>query len=442
MKTDGGTALLGGLSLLSLLARLLQLQGLHPIVWDEIEFFRATDWVRRGLVPYRDFWEHHTPLQWFVFAPVAALTNSPGVSAILLMRWAQLPLWIAAFVLLRGWMRRAGVSAFGAWSAMTLVLCSTLFMLPAVEYRVDVLGSVIYIAALVCLQRIGDSPKFAFAGGAMLCLAGLANLRLGPLAVLTLLLVRVVRTRDRAWGGNGRANWCFAGAAAAFAAAGAYFAATHSAGVAWQRLWSDNFLADRFAQAPAWMFVHRFAIAFGVRLSGAGPPFQLSAIDPGGIAIVIIGAIALVRALRGFRTPGDDFFLAFVQATNLLFIAAMKYVFNYHLEIAALLMAPLVAIEIDRIAITASRRRAVVALAIIAAAVNIAAAVFRGKESDTVYEDFIRRETDPPPPAGSKVFDSVGWALRRDPAYRYWFLRANVFVMEEHRLFETYGIAD
>jgi hypothetical protein len=444
MNTRRATALLGGISLLSVAARLLQLQGLHPLVWDEIEFFRATDWVRRGLVPYRDFWEHHTPLQWFLFAPITALTNSPGVSAILLMRWAQLPLWIAGFVLLRGWMRRAGISAFGAWTAMTLVLCSTIFMLPAVEYRVDVLGSVVYLAALSLLQRIGDSPKFAFFGGAMLCLAGLANLRLGPLAVLTLLLVRVVRTRERAWGGNARANWCFAGAAAAFAAACGYFAATHSARMAWQRLWSDNFLADRFAQAPVdWMFVHRFAVAFGVRLVDSAPNFQLSAVDPGGIAILVIGGMGIVRALRrGWRAPGDDFFIAFLQVANLLFIAAMKYVFNYHLEIAVLLMAPLVAIEIDRFATSDSRRRALIALVVLAAAVNIAAAVFRGKESDTVYEDFVMREVDHRTPAGSKVFDSVGWPLHRDPAYRYWFLRANVFVMEEHKLFEPYTIAD
>jgi hypothetical protein len=444
MNTRRATALFGGLSLLSVTARLLQLQGLHPLVWDEIEFFRATDWVRRGLVPYRDFWEHHTPLQWFLFAPITALTNSPGVSAILLMRWAQLPLWVITFVLLRGWMRRAGVSAFAAWTAMTLVLCSTLFMLPAVEYRVDVLGCVIYIAALFFLQRIGESPRFAFLGGAMLCLAGLANLRLGPLAVLTLLLVRVVRTRERAWGGNTRANWCFAGAAAPFAAACAYFVATHSARLAWQRLWSDNFLADRFAQAPVdWMFAHRFAVAFGVRLVDSVPNFQLSAVDPGGIAIVVIGAAGVVGALRrGFRAPGDDFFLAFLQVANLLFIAAMKYVFNYHLEIAVLLMAPLVAIEIDRFATSESRRRALIALVVIAAAVNVAAAVFRGKESDTVYEDFVMREADRRTPPGSRVFDSVGWPLHRDPAYRYWFLRANVFVMEEHKFFEPYTIDD
>jgi hypothetical protein len=431
-------------ALLAVLARLLQLQGLHPLVWDEIEFFRATDWVRHGLVPYRDFWEHHTPLQWFLFAPVAALTNSPGVSAILLMRWAQLPLWIIAFILLRGWMRRAGISAVAAWTAIALVLCSTLFMLPAVEYRVDVLGCVVYIAALFFLQRIGDHPKFAFLGGAMLCVAGLANLRLGPLAVLTLLLVRVMRTRDRAWGGNARANWCFAGAAAAFGTACIYFAATHSARIAWQRLWSDNFLADRFAVTPVkGMFLYRFAVAFGLRLVDFALTFQLSAVDVGGIAIIVIGLIGVVRALKnGIRAPGDDFFLAFVQVANLLFIAAMKYVFNYHLEIAVLLMAPLVAIEIDRFATSDSRRRALIGLVVFAVSINIAAAVFRGKESDTLYEDFVMREVDRRTPPGSKVFDGVGWPLHRDPAYRYWFLRANVFAMEEHRLFEPYGVAD
>jgi hypothetical protein len=442
MNTRRATALLGGISLLSVIARLFQLQGLHPIVWDEIEFFRATDWVRRGLVPFRDFWEHHTPLQWFVFAPVTALTNSPGASAILLMRWAQLPLWIIAFVLLRGWMRRAGISAFAAWTAMALVLCSSLFMLPAVEYRVDVLGSVLYIAALVCLQRIADSPKFAFFGGALLCLAGFANLRLGPLAVLTLLLVRLVRTRDRAWGGNARANWCFAGAAAAFAAACAYFAATHSARIAWQRVWSDNSISVGFEQAVDWMFVHRFAIVFGLRLIDSAPNFQLSSIDPGGIAILVIGGFGVVRALRrGVRAPGDDFFLAFLQAASILFIAAMKFVFNYHLEIVVLMMAPFVAIEIDRFATSEARRRALIALVVFAATVNIAAALFRGKESDTVYQDFVMREVDRRS-AGSKVFDSTGWALHREPAYRYWFLRANVLVMEEHKLFESYTIAD
>src|SRR3984893_739604 len=91
-------------------ARSLSLGWLHPLNWDEIEYFRASDWVRQGLVPYRDFWEHHTPLQWFVFAPVASLVDSPGAAAIIAMRWAQVPLWIATFALLSLWMRRAGLA--------------------------------------------------------------------------------------------------------------------------------------------------------------------------------------------------------------------------------------------------------------------------------------------------------------------------------------------
>jgi hypothetical protein len=150
-----------------------------------------------------------------------------------------------------------------------------------------------------------------------------------------------------------------------------------------------------------------------------------------------------LRALKnGIRAPGDDFFLAFLQVANLLFIAAMKYVFNYHLEIVVLLMAPLVAMEIDRFAASESRRNALLALVIAAATVNISAAVFRGKESDTQYEDFVMRQTDRLTPPGAVVWDGVGWALHRDPAYRYWFLRANVFVMEAHGYFETYSIAD
>src|SRR5437867_1112981 len=69
-------------------ARSLSLTFLHPLNWDEIEFFRATDWVRQGLVPYRDFFEHHTPLQWFLFAPIVSFVRSPGAAAVITMRWA------------------------------------------------------------------------------------------------------------------------------------------------------------------------------------------------------------------------------------------------------------------------------------------------------------------------------------------------------------------
>src|SRR5258706_10726210 len=140
MKIERGTALLPALGPLAMGAPLLQLLGFHPLVWDEIEFCRATDWVRQGLVPYRDFWEHHTPLQWFLYAPIAALTHSPGAPAIIFMRVAQIPLWIAMFALLIRWMERAGIVRWARWTDIARALCSPLFVLPAVDHRVEARG--------------------------------------------------------------------------------------------------------------------------------------------------------------------------------------------------------------------------------------------------------------------------------------------------------------
>src|SRR5207244_7387829 len=151
-RTAAVKRLLVTVTVLGAAVRLLPILGLHPLNWDEIEFFRATDWVRQGLVPYRDFWEHHTPLQWYLFAPFAALTKSPGAAAIVWMRIAQVPLWIATFWLANVWMRRSGLSAIGRWSAIAIAVCSSMLMLAAVEYRVDVVACAVYIAALVVLS--------------------------------------------------------------------------------------------------------------------------------------------------------------------------------------------------------------------------------------------------------------------------------------------------
>jgi hypothetical protein len=403
-------------------ARLLQLAGLHPLNWDEIEFFRATDWVRQGLVPYRDFWEHHTPLQWFVFAPAAALTRSPGADAIILMRWAQLPLWIITFLLLDVWMRDAGVTRPYRWCATAVPLTSSFFLLPAVEYRVDVLGCALLVAGLVLLRR---SP---FAAGAVFALAAFANIRLGPVLVITMLLAR--------WRGKQRDNWIFAGGAAVTALGAIYFVATGSLALAVQRVWTDNYLAPKSQQNVAGMLVHRLVAPFGLRLlrpEGVGP-FSASAIDPGGIVLVVLGAMGLVRALARRRAGDDFFFLACVQVAGVLFTAVMKVVFNYHMLIIAVLAVPFVALELERI----GRMRAVAAALVVCAAVNVAVAVFRGKEGDTAYQDFIMREADRRTPPDAPVFDSAGWVLRRRSAYQFWFLRDIVRQLERAGSFPPY----
>ncbi len=409
--------------------KLLSVFGLQPLNWDEIEFYRATDWVSHGLVPYRDFWEHHTPLQWYLFAPFARMTKSPGAAAIIWMRVVQIPLWIATFWLANLWMRRSGRTAFGRWTAIAIATCSSLLMLPAVEYRVDVLASAVYIAALVILSCASlsraergseESGRWRFFAGATLCLAGFANLRLGPLLAATAILDAFIDRAAHKWQWSWRrAIPLGAGVAASLVVVLGYFGIRGALPDMLQHVFVENYLGDKYGEIIRWSFLHRILVPFGVRIyGGGGQPFEWTGIDVAGVFIVVAGLVGLGRAIVRWKKPDEWFFFALLQIANILFIAKMKYVYNYHLEIVVLMMLPFVAGEIDRL----TPLRAVAAFAAVCLVLAIYFGVFRGKEDDFTYQDLVMREADAHTRPLAKVFDGVGWALRRRPAYQFWFL--------------------
>jgi hypothetical protein len=388
----GGAPILIALS--AALVRLFPLHFLHPLNWDELEFYRATAWIGEGLVPFRDFWEHHTPLAWFLFAPVTWLVDSPGHQAILAMRWAQIPVWIATFALLNLWMRGAGLEQGARWTAMALALCSSLFMLPAIEYRVESVGCLLFVAGLLLAQR--DRDLFA---GIVFCLAGFANLRLGPVLVVAVLLTF---RRRIIVGGLGALAVCLAS-----------FAATGALDELWQQVWRDN-LAEKFATPVIGGFVHRLLVPFGVRIMATDRVFEWAAVDVGGAAILILGVVGLLLAWRRKQVRT----IAVLQLANLLFVASMKFIYNYHFALVVILAIPLIASVIERI----PRRGFATALLVVAWCVNLFASVFRGKELDLAYQDRVMREVHARTNPGEKVWSGVPWALRREPAYRFWFL--------------------
>ncbi|MGZ8710938.1 MAG: hypothetical protein ACXW28_12010, partial [Thermoanaerobaculia bacterium] len=393
--------------------RLFAMTFLHPLNWDEVEYFRATDWVRRGLVPFRDFWEHHTPLQWFVFAPVTALTSSPGTDAIILMRWAQVPLWALTFWLVYRLMHRAEIDVFGRWVTIALAVSSSLLMISAMEYRVDVLANVLYLGGLALLLRGGMAAGVT--AGALFCLTGFANLRLGPLLALTVILNLVTDFRTRRWGVKKEAIPVFAGVIATFSAAMLYFVATDSLRALYQHVWVENYIGEKYAERVPLAFAHRILVTFGIRIYGGDGLFDLAGIDLSGTAIIVAGLIGLVLALRNWRDPGALFFLALLQIANIAFVAGMKFVYHYHLQIVVLLMLPFVASLLRS-------SRAVLAFVLVATLLHVPVVMLRGKELELRYQDRIMREADARTAPGSKVFDGVGWALRREPAYHFWFL--------------------
>jgi hypothetical protein len=90
--------------------------------------------------------------------------------------------------------------------------------------------------------------------------------------------------------------------------------------------------------------------------------------------------------------------------------------------------------EIERLRL----RRSVVAVLIVATVVNAAVSVFRGKERDTAYQNLVMCESERLTPPGSKVFDGTGWAVHREPSYRYWLMRSIVHILVAKGRYERY----
>src|SRR4051812_26347104 len=111
---------MAGFSALAWLSAIVWGRGLN---YDEIEFFRASDWIRQGLVPYRDFWEHHTALAWYLFAPFTRI-GGEGATPIVVVRFLQTLLWIPTLWILHRWNRGRATSS---WISIVLLMTSHVF---------------------------------------------------------------------------------------------------------------------------------------------------------------------------------------------------------------------------------------------------------------------------------------------------------------------------
>ena len=384
----------------------------QPLGWDEVEFFRATKWTGEGQVPFRDFWEHHTPLQWIVFAPVARFfADGPGASSIVVLRWAQAAVWVAILFLVMRLARRPG-----RWWALVLLLAAPLFVRSAIEYRVDVLGNLGFIAALVVAMR-----RRWIAFGVLMSLAVLANMRLAPLVVFTAALMFV--WNEERWRFNPRAAWMLAGVAMV---AIPFVAWLIFAG-AWQ-----PFLAEILGYNTA----HAGLLELNTfRDQLLGPVWLL---DPAAIALWLAAIGGCVLALRSIRTPAETQILAILFLASIVAIGIMEVQYEYHFQTTYLLMVPLAALALERLG-----RWQWVALTVAAVAllINLLPLASPSFGVPMRYQDYVMREVDRLTKPDDTVFDGTGYALRRKPAYRYWFLPYGLRFLAEQGKVEPYDLA-
>jgi len=379
-----------------------------PLGLDEIEFFRATRWVSLGQVPYLDFWEHHAPLQWLVFAPIARFADGAGAESVVLMRWAQLPVWAAILWMVITLARQASVHASGWATALLLLLLSPTFVQRAIEYRVDVLGTFCLIAALT-LVVLRQSPWRWILFGALMCSAVLANMRLAPLVAMVALLVLFWRPDERRWRWNPGALRMAEGGLVIGIAFFGFLVLTGSVvgfvdGVIEYNRLSSHVLA-----------VRTFRDAFLL---------PLWTLDFAGIAFWITAAAGAVLALREIREPGPLQVSAILAVAGIAVIAAMQVHYDYHFQSIWILATPLAALAIERLAKPAVRA-VLVGAGVVTLLVNIAqtAPAFGAAMR---YQDEVMEAADRLTLPGETVFDGTGYALRRRPAWRYWFLTTGV----------------
>lgn len=398
--------------------------------WDEVEFLKATDWIRQGLVPYRDFFEHHTPLTWFCMAPFEGLVRGPGVGPVLWMRWLQVPLWALVVFRLSAWMREDRIPEAARYFSLACLLGTPFFVFSAIEFRVDTLGTLFVILALDRIRRGGH--RQAFAAGALLAAAGMANLRFAPLGVAIAVVASYLDLKSQRWSFSPRRlGWMIVGALAALAPWAIYLAATHS----FSAMWHWCVTANRVAAAN---------VSASGTLWGFGYTSILVNHDLPGLALELGMLAGGVVALYKIRRPEFLHFLFLAQVANLVFIAFMRVRFFYHFELSLCLAVPFLARSIDWVMERPSRiwGRLVPGFMALSVVVNGFTLATDSDHPTLAYQDAVLKEASRLAPAGSTVLDGCGWLVDAKPAYRFWFLPSLVNVLLLKNMVPSYSVGD
>ncbi len=400
--------LIGAMALL-----LVWLQWGRCLAWDELEFNRATQWVSHGRVPFRDFWEHHGPLQWCLMAPAKRLVQGPGASTILWMRWMQVPFWGLA-----GWCvyllaLRSKAAVWLRLSVCALPLLSPLFTLWAVEYRPDTLSTSLLLVGLM-VWRVSRRRLTTLVAGSVLSLCAMSNLRMAGLSAFVFLLCLMVRPASRRWGVHRRWLWLVLGGGLPFLVWGIYLAATSSATVAFRYLVADNTWFNGLP-VPPW------------RGTPWSMPFQQG--DITAMLLLIASILVTLKGLFNLRRPGLLGILAMIQAVQVASISRLSIHYPYHLQsvlVVAALQAGVWLAQHHPVPGTKEHEFFTCWLPLIPAGLLLFAWVHLGvanSRSTLAFQNRLMVRLDGELEPADRVLDGVGFILRHEPAYAAcWFL--------------------
>ncbi len=203
----------------------------HDVNIDEPQHLHVAWGWTRGLLPYRDLFDNHSPMLGVLFAPVLAWLG-PRPDIVICMRLAMVP-----FTLLTLWglwilvNRLFGIRA-AAWTVAVAGVHPD-FIERGVEYRSDVPWMALWICSLAVLLTLRSSTKRSFAGGLLMGAAFMTSMKT-CLLVAGLLLAAIgtalvyPHARWMVRGSARRIGAALAGMVVVPALFGAFFALNHA----------------------------------------------------------------------------------------------------------------------------------------------------------------------------------------------------------------------
>jgi hypothetical protein len=176
-KRDAVPWVAGGLLLLMQAARLwlLRVRGFDP---DEFQHLHGAWLVSKGFLPYRDYFEHHTPWFHFLLAPFLHLfpvETDPG-AAVHFLFFARVLMWIltAAILYLTYRLGRFWRGPAVGLVAAVLLAGTKFFLDKTLEVRPDVLSCLLWLAALnLALDRMQGRLSGRWSARRLLLLCGI-----------------------------------------------------------------------------------------------------------------------------------------------------------------------------------------------------------------------------------------------------------------------------
>lgn len=130
---------------------------------DEVEHLHVSWLVSQGLAPFRDFWQAHSPLLWYLLAPVVALFHS---AAVLVFARALATALFLLIVAATGWLAWRVTADRCSAAIAALIVLALGVRLEAAWLRPDQLATLLALLSLgLCVQREAGARRNAFLAG-------------------------------------------------------------------------------------------------------------------------------------------------------------------------------------------------------------------------------------------------------------------------------------